>query len=417
MIEDGVSMRDLTVLADANDPFRVDTSTGEGRRNGEWLAMQAARLPPERRIHLRGLHYMALGQIRPDGTPHENTEKGWIWLCKSAKAARWLNLVPFDRIVDARNSAPIVREFERPEPTPYLHVGVNVEIPDADDIRPRIGIDGFTGVQPYKLVIFGEKTSLDDVLAPIAERYQADLYLPSGECSDTLLHQLARVGAQDGRRMIVFYFSDCDPSGWQMAVSVARKLQAFKAGLYPDLDFELRPVALTPDQVREHGLPSTPMKDTERRADAWTRAMGVQQTEIDALATLQPDLLGKIARDAINPFFDRSLERRVGDARREWLQAAQTAVEAQMGTDELERIQQEAAARLDDLRDEITAINDALHVDVDPGDLPPIVVPAAQLNGGADGLPLIDSNWTFADQSRRLKGHKAYADVEPVRDR
>jgi hypothetical protein len=27
--------------------------------------------------------------------------------------------------------------------------------------------------------------------------------------------------------MVVLYFSDCDPSGWNMAVEVGRKLQAF----------------------------------------------------------------------------------------------------------------------------------------------------------------------------------------------
>ena len=33
--------------------------------------------------------------------------------------------------------------------------------------------------------------------------------------------------------------------------------------------------------------------------------MGVEQTEIDALASLRPDLLRQIARDAIAPFYDQ----------------------------------------------------------------------------------------------------------------
>jgi hypothetical protein len=44
-------------------------------------------------------------------------------------------------------------------------------------------------------------------------------------------------------------------------------------------------LALTVEQVRNLGLPSTPLKDTERRADRWRQAFGVGQTEIDALAT------------------------------------------------------------------------------------------------------------------------------------
>jgi hypothetical protein len=52
------------------------------------------------------------------------------------------------------------------------------------------------------------------------------------------------------------------------------------------------------------------LKATERRADKWTAAMGVQQTEIDALAALQPDVLTQMATDAIAPFFDSTLDAR-----------------------------------------------------------------------------------------------------------
>ena len=62
-----------------------------------------------------------------------------------------------------------------------------------------------------------------------------------------------------------------------MSISVSRKLQALKALEFGGLDIEVHRVALTPDQVREYGLPSTPLKDTERRADKWTAAMGVEQ--------------------------------------------------------------------------------------------------------------------------------------------
>ena len=39
----------------------------------------------------------------------------------------------------------------------------------------------------------------------------------------------SKTAAEDGRHMVVSTVSDCDPSGWQMPISIARKLQAFKA--------------------------------------------------------------------------------------------------------------------------------------------------------------------------------------------
>ena len=44
---------------------------------------------------------------------------------------------------------------------------------------------------------------------------------------------MAKIGADDGRPMVVLYFSDCDPAGWNMPIEVGRKLQAFKAAFTP----------------------------------------------------------------------------------------------------------------------------------------------------------------------------------------
>jgi hypothetical protein len=406
--EAGCPLKDLTVLAPQNDPFRVDTPAGH--RDGEWLAITARELGlGDRRIHLRGLHYMVLGRPKPDGSPYANTEEDWEWLQAGAgKAARFLGYIPFEQIVDQRNAEPAIREFSHPDPYPYLTVGIDVEIPDAEEITPRLGVADFRGVQPYHLVLVGEKSSLGEVLEPIARGHDADLYLPTGEPSDTLLYRMAAAAVTDGRPMAVLYFSDCDPAGWTMPVSVSRKLQAFNV-LLPDMpEFEVHRVALIPEQVREYGLPSTPLKDTEKRKDKWRQAWGVDQTEIDALASLQPDLLRRIARDAITPFYDRSLPSRVQRAADEWTEAAVAVVDSQVDAERLASIHAEAERLLDGMREQIADLNSQLRIDVRDFDLPPIVVPAAELNGHRAPAPLLDSRHDFAAQCRRLIASKSY---------
>jgi hypothetical protein len=406
---EGIPLKDLTVLAPQNDPFRVDTPARH--RDGAWLAMTAQELGLGRRkIHLRGLHYMVIDRPKPDRLRYTNTDPDWTWLQGDAsKAARWLGYIPFDQIVDQRNAPPVVRIWTPPEPQGRILPGVSLTVPDVEHLIPRVTVDGFTGTQPYKLVMFGEKSSLEDVLAPIGERYHADLYLPTGEISDTLLYQMAKIGAADGRPMVVLCFSDADPAGWQMPISIGRKLQAFKALQFGGLEFEVRRVALTPDQVREYGLPITPLKETERRGDRWRAEMGVEQTEIDALAALRPDLLRQIARDAIAPFFDATLDRRVTAARQAWLDAAQAAFESQLDADRLEQIRADATERLSSIQEELDALSDAMWIDSDGFDLPDLAVPTAELNGGGvHGLPLLDSRWDFAEQCRRLIESKAY---------
>ena len=41
-------------------------------------------------------------------------------------------------------------------------------------------------------------------------------------------------------------------------------------------------------------------------------------------------------------------------------------------------------------------------------DLPELVVPEPELNGRSNGVPLLDSRWSFVDQCRRLIDSKAY---------
>src|SRR5215208_4023907 len=129
-----LSMKDLTVLAPQNDPFRIDTQAGH--RDGAWLAITARELGlGDRKIHLRGLHYMVIGWPKPNGLPYTNTDADWLWLSGDAgKAARWLGYLPFDQIVDQRNAAPAVRIFKQPDPFSYITVGLEVDLPDGDDI-------------------------------------------------------------------------------------------------------------------------------------------------------------------------------------------------------------------------------------------------------------------------------------------
>jgi hypothetical protein len=403
--EQGGSLRDLTVLAEQRDPFRLDTPANHAL--GEWLASTAGRLGlGARQIHPRGLHYMILGQPKLDGTPYKNADPDWVWLSeKAVKAARWLGYIPFTQITDQRNAEPVIREFSRPRPGAYLSTDLNIEIPD--DIEPELYTLDFRGVQPYHLVLIGEKSSLEPVLGSVAAEYDADLYLPTGEMSDTLIYRIAETATADGRPMVVAYFADCDPAGHQMILSVGRKLQALKVLLPGMPDFATYRAALTPTQVGEYGLPSTPLKDTERRADKWRRAMGVEQTEIDALAALRPDLLRQIARRFLDGFYDRTLSRRVAAYRREWRDRAQEMIDATFDQDRLDDIRRDAEVQLAGMREQIRELNDSLRIDVDEDDLPQIVLPEA-IDPGGNGLPLLDSRWDFAEQCRALIASKRY---------
>jgi hypothetical protein len=136
--------------------------------------------------------------------------------------------------------------------------------------------------------------------------------------------------------------------------------------------------------------------------------MRCEQTEIDALASLQPDLLRQIASNALDPFFDHTLDRRVDRARADWLAAAQTVIDEDIDQDRVDRLRVQASAKLTELREEIAAINDALRLDVDDFDLPAIEPPEAVIDEMSQPSGLVDSRWDFAEQCRELIDSKAY---------
>jgi hypothetical protein len=406
------SLADLTVLSAAVDPYRLDT--GAGHRDGAWLAAQLNTLcGPTARIHWRGLHYAIMGAnvAKPNGEIYRNTEADWIWLSEGAgKVARWLGYVPFERIIDQRNAEPVIHREKKVRPEAQLSIGLDVEIPDAEDIEPLPIAKGFVARQAFQFAIFGEKSSLADIVAPIAKRYEADLYLPTGEISDTQVYQIAKDANADGRPLVLFTISDCDPAGHQMPISIGRKLQAFNDQFFPELEFEVVPVALTVEQVEEFDLPSTPLKEGESRADRWRDAFGIEQTEIDALTTpARRPILERLIRQAFTPYIDPTLDLRVAEAKAEWNAAAQEAIAEQIDAEHLEQIREEASVKLEELRESIERINDQLALAAgDHFELPDIEVPEPEidLDPGRQALLSFDHDWVRA--SRALIKHKSY---------
>jgi hypothetical protein len=382
------SLKDHTVLSVQVDPYRLDTPANHVV--GKWFAEQMTRLRLiERRLHLRGIHYALLGSTAmPTGEPYSNTGECWEWLQnEAAKAARWLRYVPFDAISDARNEPPTILVQPRQAPDAWVAVEPDIIMPDPEDLEPRICVEHFEGRQPYRLALYGEKTSLSPVMAPIAQRFGSDLYLPTGEISDTQLHIMASNAAKDGRRLIVFTVADFDPAGWQMSISIGRKLQAFRDLLFPGLEFEVRPIALTREQAHDLDLPSTPLKETERRADRWRAAMGREQTEVDALATLRPGELTKILTEAIAPFYDHTLARRVREAKSDWEDRAREALDEQLGDDHRAALHGYLAEQLDAIRAQLEEIESQARLSTADLDLelPPIEIPEPEVNESLQG--------------------------------
>ena len=95
---------------------------------------------------------------KPYGKPYVNDGDCWVWLSDvAAKAARWLGYVGFDRIIDHRNEAPAFYVPDQTEPGWRITYGIDVDLPDVEDVVPAFRLQGLAGRQRHRLVLAGEK--------------------------------------------------------------------------------------------------------------------------------------------------------------------------------------------------------------------------------------------------------------------
>jgi hypothetical protein len=426
------ALPDLTAMR--RDPYRRDTPSGH--RNGEWFKHWWERYGRPRGLHLRGLFYAlimhqnedgSVGVWKPNGDNLINTEDDYNWLGDMSQDARWLGYVAFEEIPDERNAEPVVRKYgEREEAEAQVAVtaldraGLD---PDVIGVFPSAA--HFDARQPYRLVLFGEKTSLNVIADPIAEEYQADLYLETGQISDRHLYEIAKDAWVDGRKLVMVTISDFDPAGfWDMPISIARKLQAHRDREFHGLEFTVIPAALNERQVRaDPPLPSTPLKrigepGRERmlpgadRVDEWLRAYGgLEQTEVDAAIALKPDDLSPWVREALDPWFDRSLAARVEAAKAEWFARAQAALDEHVDQAKVEKLKTRArraymeTAWVNELLEEERA-KVAAEAELPAPEVPePDREALARAQDAARAAVLIDSDMSFTEATRRLRAY------------
>jgi hypothetical protein len=316
--ESGRRVTDLIALASQNDPFYQGTPATRGL--AEWFAGIYYRQGWQNvRNHIRRCHYqiVSLGVTLPNGLPYENTMECWSTLLMASKAARYLHLVDMASFDDRRNDEPInyAPEASTPEIAVYDYLySSDMQVPDFPTL-PSYELSGYQADQRYHIELWCEKTSMNDVLEPLAHEYGAVVQTGAGELSITAARLLAERLQKYDKPARIFYISDFDPAGQSMPVAVARKLEFFVRDAGLEVDVRLFPIVLTGEQVRRYQLPRIPIKETERRREHFELQYGEGAVELDALEALQPGVFRRIVTSAIERYYDTSLNERTGEAR------------------------------------------------------------------------------------------------------
>lgn len=366
--QSGCKVNDLVALDPINDPFY--TGRPAELAAARWFTELWQRFGYRAGVHLRRVHYQIVSQdppvLRPNGKPYENTQNDWSYLTNAGKYARYLGLVDPDAFIDRRNPEAIIYtqwdDQADPEPSyeateggefyPYTLPelpqlpGLPQRLPDL----PGLYAYGYDEIQqPYHVEIWAEKTTMNDVLLPICQRYSANLVTGAGELSITAVRDFLRRVAAAGRPARILYISDFDPAGLGMPISVARKIEFYQrndgAG---NFDIALDPIVLTADQVEAYQLPRVPVKDSDLRKHNFEAAHGEGQVELDALEALYPGALAGIVADAVLRYYDPELSWKAERQKEALQERLNSEWQAITDRQELGELQADYQALLDD---------------------------------------------------------------------
>jgi len=242
---------------------------------GVVLAAFRAQLP----LTIRQIFYRL---VATTGFP--KSEKAYRRLAEILNRARRGGLIPWNAIRDDGFHRPGNLGWDGPDDV----------LSSIGDTLGRFTLDRQTG-QDRRVVVWCEAGGMVPQLANVCRVFSVPVYSSGGFDSVTVKHDLASEFAAMGN-VLVFHIGDHDPSGVHVFGSLDADIRAFLDAMGGRAEFVR--LAVTPDQIDEHDLPTSPPKTTDRRT--------FEGDTVQAEA-LPPDVLADVVRDAIDGALDAEI--------------------------------------------------------------------------------------------------------------
>jgi len=230
-------------------------------------------------LSLRQLYYQLVSK---DIIP--NTQREYKNLGTLVNEGRMAGLLDWEQIVD--RGRQLITPAHWDDPRELIEAAAN-----------QFRLDKWE-TQPCHILVAVEKQALEGVLQPVCKRLDVDFIANKGYSSQSTMWRLGRklkdLRRQFGKRIVVLYLGDHDPSGLDMDRDVAERLSLFSEG---SVDF--RRLALRWEQIEELKPPENPAKLTDSRAKDYVVNYGNSSWELDAV---EPRELDRLVTEAVESF-------------------------------------------------------------------------------------------------------------------
>lgn len=147
--------------------------------------------------------------------------------------------------------------------------------------------------QDVYVELWVEKDALAGVLRPIANAHHIPMMVNRGNSSQSAMYESMQrfvAAERTGKRCVLFYLGDHDPSGDDMLRDIRDRLEMLRANV------EVEKLAINEDQIAQYNPPPNRVKLTDSRAAKFIANYGTDCYEVDALP---PNVLTQIINDAL----------------------------------------------------------------------------------------------------------------------
>jgi len=225
---------------------------------------------------------------------YPKTESAYESLTNHLVRARRAGMIAFEDIRD--DGASVMRgTFYRDEEAFYKHLHDQAKTYTRDKLAR----------QKRDIRAYCESAGMMPQLKRVADRYSVPVYSCSGFDSLTAKYDLASDVANaftyKGRPTVILHLGDMDPSGETIFDAISEDVYAFlevdTPQKHPEHVAVFERVALTPELVEEHDLPTDPAKESSHSA-GWGNRRACQ------LEALEPDVLADVLARAIEGHMD-----------------------------------------------------------------------------------------------------------------
>lgn len=244
------------------------------------------------RLTLRQLYYRLVA-----ATIIPNTERSYKRVGHLVSRARLTGIVDWEAIEDRGRLPEMALEWETPQ---SLVAGAcqGYRLPRWRD-------------QPNYVELWVEKDALSGILWPLAHEHHVVLSVNKGYNSQSSMYRSAKrfeYAQEAGKRTVLLYLGDHDPSGEDMVRDIRDRMEVFRVagadrthGDAPGL--EVRKIALTMPQIKKYKPPPNPTKPTDSRTPGYIKKHGKKCWEVDAL---DPPILQRLIQRSIVQYIDKA---------------------------------------------------------------------------------------------------------------